>query len=289
MIKTQVLNGLRRLLMNEPIERWLHRLVRGREVTGLLSRLPPNHYQYPKPSPREVNRRGFQLELDISDSMDWHLYYDFFEQAHENLLKLCPRGGVALDIGANIGATLLPLASTAGPNGRVFGFEPYQPVFEKCARNLQLNGLTNTTLLPLALGRSPGWVALQVRDERNLGKNAVGAGDEGIPVEVTTLDLFVKARALERLDVIKIDVEGFEIQVLEGAVDTLARFQPDIFIEVSDVNLRRQSSSASGLLHLLRAHGYLLFNAATLAPISLSFSADGQHLDVIARRPGRDF
>ena len=98
---------------------------------------------------------------------------------------------------------------------------------------------------------------------------------------MTTLDLFIQRENIARLDLIKIDTEGFEMNVLLGTEKTILRFHPKLFIELDDDMLRRQQSSASELLNWLIQREYKIFDAETNSPVSAKQSFVHCHFDII--------
>ncbi len=134
-------------------------------------------------------------------------------------------GFVAFDIGANIGTYTVPLSRLVGPTGRVVAFEPNRPTFACLRHNVRQNRLANVVALRAAAGPHPGRAALVVTDanygEVHLAPGVPAADQPG--VTVTTVDTEVARLGLERVDFIKLDVEGFELAALRGARDTLAR------------------------------------------------------------------
>ncbi|MCX6546773.1 MAG: FkbM family methyltransferase, partial [Acidobacteria bacterium] len=139
-----------------------------------------------------------------------------------------------------------------GPNGVVVAFEP-QPVLHKilCA-NLVLNSIPNVLTYALALGDCEGECLIPVLDyskPNNFGGIGMDMVDEGEPVPMGRLDDF----QLERVDFIKLDVEGFESKVLEGGTETIARCHPIMYIE----NDRAEKSAE--LIQRLFDMGYRLW------------------------------
>jgi FkbM family methyltransferase len=125
-------------------------------------------------------------------------------------------GGVFLDIGANAGAYSLWGASSGGPGTRIEAFEPDPDLCGSLLFNKNENSLSSLTIHSLALGRMEGEMSL-VRGSTNRGENhvcAAGAADS-VPVRMTTLPLFLRANGIEKIDAIKIDIEGYECDVLE--------------------------------------------------------------------------
>ena len=134
-------------------------------------------------------------------------------------------GFVACDIGANIGTYTVPLSRLVGPTGRVVAFEPNRPTFACLRHNVRQNGLNNVIALRAAAGPHPGRAALVVTDT-NYGEVHLAPGDHvenQASVTVTTVDAEISRLGLERVDFIKLDVEGFELAALRGARETLTR------------------------------------------------------------------
>lgn len=157
-----------------------------------------------------------------------------FEPKFQRFCSLLPSDAVALDIGANIGATSIILGHHL-PKGRVFALEPGKTIFGLLERNLAHNGLTTVT--PLNCAVSNRTQVLHFLERSAYGHlHAEGldcpAGDAGA-VKAYALDDLIDELKLDRLDFIKVDVEGFEPQVFEGARRTLARFDPVVYFELN--------------------------------------------------------
>ena len=179
-------------------------------------------------------------------------YGQFSEGELDLFVKFIPKGAVVLDIGANIGAHTVPLAQLVGAEGVVVAFEP-QPTLHKilCA-NLVLNSIPNAITYAMALGDTEGECLFPVLDySQPLNFGGVGADmvDEGEAVPLGRLDDF----GLERVDFIKIDVEGFEAKVLAGAAETIARCRPIMYIE------NDRADKSAELIQLLFDMGYRLW------------------------------
>ncbi len=177
--------------------------------------------------------------------------------------KLIGRGACVVDVGANEGVFTLMAAKLAGPDGTVHSFEPSARDRERLLANVSLNNLTNVTVHAEALGRAAGKAVLEVSAAERPGHNTIGgfAYSDTTPaysleVDVTTLDAVADAARLTRLDLLKVDVEGSETAVLQGAQASLRRFRPIVFAEAQDASLRQQGSSVGELLELLRAYDY---------------------------------
>jgi FkbM family methyltransferase len=145
--------------------------------------------------------------------------------------------GVAMDIGANIGLSALALAALL-PQGRVVAAEPAPRTVRALRETLALNGLSDRVAVEAtAVAAAPGDVAFNADAEHSAGSKIVDEGTMDraalapVIVPVTTLDALVQAHALPRVDLVKVDVEGFEGDVLEGAKATIARHRPAFILE----------------------------------------------------------
>jgi FkbM family methyltransferase len=287
--KTKALNLVREVIRKEVDEERLYRLVAGKKVTDLAAKMVPNHYQYPKNSKRTVTRGNFRYELDLSDLMDWHAFYGFREESTDLLVSLCKPGNVIFDVGSNIGVILLRMGTQVGPMGEVFGFEPHPDLFQKCAHNLNLNKTTNITLSRIALGEKTKSACMKVCDPHNQGKNRIlGSMSDatGPTINIMTMDEFVLDHGVSHIDLIKIDVEGYEYKVLMGAQETLKASSPDLFIEVDESNLGEQGHTAKDLLEFLEGLGYSAIEVISKRPVTSSTDFTGCHIDIFATRKG---
>lgn len=180
--------------------------------------------------------------------------------ASEALVRLVPRGGMVVDVGANVGymATLAALA--AGPSGHVVAFEPHPEIFQVLKSNLlrlrSHGGAAAVDGRAVALGESAGVGALVVPDEfsGNDGTAHIGtaaAGEREIAVPIDTLDAVIGRGTA---DVVKLDVEGLEAAVLRGASEVLAggRIQHLLFED--------HAARESEVVDILAGFGYTLFS-----------------------------
>ena len=164
-------------------------------------------------------------------------------------------GAVAIDVGANIGVLTVLMADVCGPTGAVHAFEPAAENFKHLEHNVAANRLTNVSANHAAVTAVDGPVTIEFNEAYPAGsfvrEKASATGDQ---VEGVSLDSYVARAALKRVDLIKVDVEGFEPAVLHGALASLARFRPILIVECNVPPLRRVSgASYVDLLGLLRA------------------------------------
>jgi len=191
----------------------------------------------------------------------------------EAFARLLRPGMVAFDVGAHVGWVAAQFAHLVGPAGRVVAFEPGSNNLDYLRRNL--SRFAQATIIEDAVGAAPG--EAELFEEALTGQNnaldapyhrldanaAMNPADPGIvarPVRVTTLDAVAAATGLSP-DLVKIDVEGFEWPVLQGALSLLERARPVLMVEVT-----RDSAAIKALLDGL---GYRLFQVRPQAILPL--------------------
>jgi FkbM family methyltransferase len=174
------------------------------------------------------------------------LYGEYSEAEAVVFKRLAAPGMCVLDAGANIGAHTLVFAQAVGPAGMVIAAEPQRVAVQILNANLALNGIVNTRVLACALGDEIGTIQIPAPDPSRpaLGTVSVGQGVER--VRIVTID----SLRLPRCDFIKVDVEGFECQVLRGARETVGRTRPLLYVENDRV------ARSGELLRLLAELGY---------------------------------
>lgn len=196
----------------------------------------------------------------------------------------CKAGDVAIDVGANVGEVSIIFSQRVGATGRVFAFEPHPRIYRYLVGNLALNHCDNVTTANLAVGAAPGVVRLS--NDKHDDMNRIVA-DGAIEVACTTLDAQVPAQPIALL---KIDVEGSELRVLEGAVQTLAR-TACVNCEMGDAHYRRYGYGMPDLIAFLQQRGFQTFvvdGARRLRPIDAQFADPGGH-ELVACRDAADF
>lgn len=148
----------------------------------------------------------------------------------ETYMKFALPGTVAIDVGANLGIHSLVLAKCVGEKGNVIAFEPVPSLRRRLIENLNLNGVWNVHAKEFAVGDGAGAVRFSFEEnDFNIGKAHVSKAGDRI-VNMTTLD--AELIHIDRhLSLIKIDVEGYELSVLTGAVKTIKRHRPAIVME----------------------------------------------------------
>ncbi len=284
-IKVRVLNVFRRVWMIPVLESFLARKTRGLPPGHFVCKWVPNPYQYKTETFRLIKRDGITMKVDISDYIGHYLYFGFQDSGMQRLFSLCAEGATVVDVGANIGWTALRMAHLA-VRGRVYAFEPDPYNAEQCLENIRRNDLTNIELFSIGLGNTDTTAAMEVRTPSNRGGNRIAP--QGVNanrlVRIIRMDDFSTLRNLNKIDLIKIDVEGYELQVLKGAREILLKYKPVLFFELDDNNLHDQADSSADLIRFLAEVGYTsLVNAETGSSLNQGTDFANCHMDVIAR------
>ncbi len=179
-----------------------------------------------------VTAGGFRLSIRAFSYDDLLVISSRYEACIADLLP--PRGTVAVDAGAFIGLYALRYARAVQSEGRVIAVEPHPASFRLLERNVRRNGLSNVTCLEAALGCEQGeaWLAHQ---EETSTASLVRPQKRSIRVPLEPLDAVLKREGVDQIALLKIDVEGAELDVLKGAAETLARSPAvRLIVEVHD-------------------------------------------------------
>lgn len=221
------------------------------------------------------------MKLTFRQRSDWvaHILKAGFQQHHKELRPVfapyIAEDSTVIDIGAHAGQFARLFAGMA-PKGRVWSFEPSSYARSVMTAAAKVRRIDNISLQPFGLSDAPGELVLHtpVKKKGGLGFGAAHLGeDDGArptvseTVKLVTLDSFVAEHGLARVDFIKADVEGWELHALRGGEQTLARFRPVLFLEVSDAHLVRAGESAQGLMDWLAARGYAARSVPDLKPV----------------------
>ncbi len=148
---------------------------------------------------------------------------------------LIKKDDVVIDVGANIGCTSILFGELAE---QVISFEPSPTTFNLLQKNIKQSGLENITLLNSALGSNPGVSKITYAESNRSGgfisnKTTISTGHVTEKIRIEKLDNIIHDLNISKLDFIKIDVEGFEKEVIEGARNTINKFQPIIVLELN--------------------------------------------------------
>ncbi len=180
---------------------------------------------------------------------------------------MVPADAVILDVGAHAGQYTKLFAKMA-PDGRVFAFEPAAYARGILRTVVRWHRLRNVTVVASGLSDAPGHAAITtpLKASGSVGFGLAHLGEETRferfireDIPVTTLDDFVDANALTRLDLVKIDVEGWEIRILRHATRAIERHRPMVLVELVQEIMDRSGCQVSEAWSIFRPRGYTSF------------------------------
>lgn len=281
-IRIKVLNFFRKIFKIWPFDTLLLSALSHQTTYSIAKKCVPNNYQFSEGTLKKVKRNGINYELDISQYIEHLIYYKLEAESKQKLYGLVKNKSNILDVGVNIGETVLSF-SRINPGGQIYGFEPVPFLFEKAIRNISLNQKSNINLFNLALSDQNGQLSFDMA--KNLNSGSISMNKDltkgSMIVNAVTLDNFVQEHNITDIDLIKIDVEGFELNVLKGAQNVLRTAKPVLFVEVVDTYLKRQNVNASMLIRYLQDLGYSINDAKTNDIIQPDQNFSNTHLDII--------
>jgi FkbM family methyltransferase len=255
-----------------------------KSIKSFFGKIVPVNTSYKPNTLRKVKRKNIQYLLDISDYQNWLIYFGLTEDSPVGLFDLVRNNMIIFDVGSNIGQTAMKFASLGFENIYVYGFEPDTVNFNNAINNLKLNNFKNLFYKNIGLGSENGEFNLKINTPSNRGGNRIVINNDfenTLKVKISKLDDIVKELKNDKVDLIKIDVEGFEMKVLKGAINTLKKHKPILYIELDDNNLKEQNSSAQELVSFLLDIDYKIKNSYTGKIIQSNECFKDCHFDII--------
>jgi FkbM family methyltransferase len=179
----------------------------------------------------------------------------------ECLRGILRKGDCFLDVGANEGFFTIIAATLVGPGGEVLGIEPQSRLQSVLFRNIAENGVYNVHLFQRAISDSTGMATLSLAPDVNTGSSGLFRTTKyRVPTEIvpqTTLSNLLKLLRMGRVRLMKVDVEGFEYEVILGSKQVFEDgFIENIALELHPTILARRGKSGDEILQFLLSHGY---------------------------------
>lgn len=248
---------------------------------------------------RETTLRQADVKLccDLTMTLQRHLYF-FGGYETENCaywMTLARRARTVFDIGANVGLYSL-LAAAANPHCRIHAFEPTSEVVDILMANIRLNKFPNILVRPVAVGAISGDGFLHRRsgtDGCSEGMNFVTPArreDSDVPVAMLSLDDYCRDNGIERIDLMKLDIEGGEHDALMGAQRLLEEKAIDcLFLELVEWAAERSGHTTGEVKSLLVDAGYQIyrFHSGKLVPLELGTETLGENVVAFRCSPER--
>ncbi len=240
------------------------------------------------------------LELSLGGHMGSQIFW--YGSYSRHILRvmdaLLDPGMTVVDVGANLGEITLAAARRVGPTGRVLAFEPVDDIADRLDRNVAMNDLYQVTVHRQGLSDHDGAAELYTSPRpfhdrtHHEGLSSLYADAErDSPVQsiqLTTLDAVCAEQHVDRVDLLKIDVEGAELAVLRGATHTIETQRPWIVVEVNRGTSRSAAVRPEDILDLLAGQGYRFFRIDRRQPLTeITAETLGRFENVLAQPPGR--
>jgi FkbM family methyltransferase len=213
----------------------------------------------PQPTVEPFNRlkdcRHGQMLYNFHDqyvgkSLD--LYGEYSEAELELFRQIVRPGDVVIEVGANIGAHTIPLAKLTGSHGAVIAYEPQRITYQALCANVALNSLIHVFANHTAVGKVPGFLNVPILDptqDQNFGGYNLSGHPDGESVPLVVLD----SLNLVGCRLLKVDVEGMELEVLQGATKIIRAFNPALYVE------NDRADRAAELTQFISSLGYDMF------------------------------
>jgi FkbM family methyltransferase len=201
--------------------------------------------------------------LDPASNFGSRLLADgtYEDEVTRTLLSVLRPGDVFLDIGANEGWFSVRAAEAVTETGKVLAVEPQARLWPVIIRNFLLNRRHNYTLIPYAVGTTEGFIDIIVYPSMNTGASSLVSQSRSRAMRrqkagLIPLSRIAQIHGVSKVRLAKIDVEGYELEVLKSAGDLLGRGMENIFIEIHPQQLRELGQSPADVEQLLEAKGY---------------------------------
>jgi len=231
---------------------------------------------------RIIERNGITYEVDIQEGLDLSLFLfgNFQKHVSENRFIILPKTATIIDVGANFGLMSLNYAKTYS-EGQIYAFEPTHYALEKLKRNLELNPefskrirVTNS-FISSEINETPdikaysSWkVDGSMDDNKHVTHGGTAKSTDG--VGSITLDAFCKKNNINKIDFVKIDTDGHELEILKGAKGAIENFKPIIIFEIGIYVMVERGIDFSSYSDYFSSINFRMFNSINGREIKLS-------------------
>jgi FkbM family methyltransferase len=205
-----------------------------------------------------IKRDSIKYDVDLSKLIDVEIFLGGWEKSAIAFFKKSLKDeDIVIEVGANIGAHSLLIGKLIGKKGRLIAIEPTEYALRKLNRNISLNeDISNITVIDKIIS-----------DDEYKGKDIFNSDWStkstqspcSIEFYSSTVDKVVEECLLQKVDMLKVDVDGYDFRVLKGAKKTIERFKPIIFVELCQYTLNEKGASISGIFSYLNSFGYKCF------------------------------
>jgi FkbM family methyltransferase len=230
----------------------------------IIAKINTKRRMPPLPARKRIENIDFEFDLDIYRGTAPMYFGSYAVPIVETMKRVLRRGDVFFDVGANIGYLSAIAAGLVGPQGQVHCFEPVPEYFERVQRLAELN--PDYTILPNACGAGEVPGSCKIYVTREPGQNTMVSNYKAGPEIVSTLDVpvirldsYIEQHGIERVKMIKIDAEGFELPILKG-LETFfkrSRCRPEVICEIAPRAYPLIGRTISELEEYMSEYGYV--------------------------------
>jgi FkbM family methyltransferase len=215
---------------------------------------------YAKLHPNQIILRdGIKYAVDLSKLIDVEIFLGGWEKSTIKFLKQNLKyGDSVIEVGANIGAHSLLISKLIGEKGHLIAIEPTEYALKKLKFNIELNkNISNITVVDKIISD------IQYKGSGTFNSdwstNSLQAPQQ-IEFYSSTIDRLVEDNDLQKVDMLKVDVDGYDFRVLKGARKTIEKFRPIIFVELCEYTLNEKGNSVFDIFSYLNRFGYKCFS-----------------------------
>jgi len=215
--------------------------------------------------PEFVEWFGYKLYLDRSDSLNISAFGGYDQLLRKFLLDYLEKGMIVVDVGAHIGSFSLMMSSLVGSRGKVYAFEPDPNNFDILKKNVEVNKIKNIIIEKKAVSDLVGKVRFAISGNSlthriSVKRHKQVGNKDFIYVDSVTLDNYLGDQ-IDKVSLVKIDVEGCELLVLKGAQQLLkTNRRIKLVMEFCPEHFKNFNYEARDLLDFLEGHGFLIYN-----------------------------
>ena len=197
---------------------------------------------------------GYVFPVDRGTLIGWsvHFFGAYEPEVRAEIRRHLRPGAIAVDVGANVGWHTLLMATRVGSTGRVYAFEPNESTRRRLVNAVEANGLAHVTVDRRGVAEREGACGFQAPPAGHVWDGTghlIAETSPGRPtIDCTTLDAFAAEQRIDRLALVKIDVEGWELSVLRGARQVLRALRPAVIFEYDPAYVARSGGGAEELM-----------------------------------------
>ncbi len=251
---------LHRLILFFKLDNFFASIAR---YSPFFTKFIPSHLIY-KSGKKNIKRDKTYFEIDPSDYMQWHIFSNVKDLAWKKAVEAVAKSKFAtpviIDVGSNVGAFSLKAACNvpSEKSASIFAFDPNPYIKEKFLKNLSLNktSFENTHFILAAVGSEEKEIEFSFSKSNSGGGKVEGSNENLFLTKLVTLDSFVEHNNLEDICFLKIDVEGYEPFVFEGARKLIQKFRPVIYFEVTEEWHKSYGKSVATCIEFLNHLNY---------------------------------